>query len=479
VGFSIAMSSEPSPTLHVAIILSPFLLAPLAGWLGRGGGRRAVVLGLPPALLTGYFLYLARAVAAQGPFTVGVPWMPSLGLSLSFHLDGLAVLFATVITGIGTLIVIYAVGYLGEHPEAGRFLAILYGFMGSMLGVVLSDSLIAVFVFWELTGFTSYLLIGFEHDRPEARRAALQALIITGSGGLGLLAAALMVGKAGGTVSLFGLLSGHVSLREHDLYTGIMALVLLAAFTKSAQFPFHFWLPNAMEAPTPVSAYLHSATMVKAGIYLVARMTPILGGTTPWTIALVGVGTLTMVGGAYRAVTETDLKRVLAYSTIGALGVLTLLLGIGTRAAVAASLVYLLAHACYKGALFLVAGAVEHETGTRDAAALGGLRHSMPATALAAVLAATSMAGAPLFLGFIAKEQLYDAVLHELAWPAVMLAVGASALIGAAGLIAGVSPFAGRPTTLAGTHEAPLSLWSGPLVLAVIGLVGGVAPALL
>ena len=473
------MSAESSPAVHVAIILSPFLLAPLAGWLGRGGDRRAVVLGLPPALLTGYFLYLSRSVAGQGPFTVGVPWMPSLGLSLSFHLDGLAVLFATVITGIGTLIVIYAVGYLGDHPQAGRFLAILYGFMGSMLGVVLSDSLIAVFVFWELTGFTSYLLIGFEHDRPEARRAALQALIVTGSGGLALLAAAVMIGQMSGGVSLSGLLSGNVSLREHDLYAATVALVLLAAFTKSAQFPFHFWLPNAMEAPTPVSAYLHSATMVKAGIYLVARMTPILGGSAPWTTALVGVGALTMVGGAYRAVTETDLKRVLAYSTIGALGVLTLLLGIGTRAAVAASLVYLLAHACYKGALFMVAGAVEHETGTRDAAALGGLRHSMPLTAVAAVLAATSMAGAPLFLGFIAKEQLYDTVRHELAWPAVVLAVGASALMGAAGLIAGVSPFAGRPTTSSGTHEAPPSLWSGPLVLAVIGLIGGVAPAIL
>jgi multicomponent Na+:H+ antiporter subunit A len=472
------MSSE-SPALHVAIILSPFLLAPLAGWLARARPRAAVLLGLPPAILTGYFISLARTVAAQGPFTVGVPWMPSLGLSLSFHLDGLAVLFATVITGIGTLIVIYAVGYLGAHPQAGRFLAILYAFMGSMLGVVLSDSLIAVFVFWELTGFTSYLLIGFEHERPEARRAALQALIVTGTGGLALLAAAVMIGQAGGTVSLSGLLAGGVSLRGHDLYAGIAGLVLLAAFTKSAQFPFHFWLPNAMQAPTPVSAYLHSATMVKAGIYLVARMTPILGGSAPWTLVLVGVGALTMVGGAYRAVIETDLKRILAYSTIGALGVLTLLLGIGTRAAAAACLVYLLAHACYKGALFLVAGAIEHETGTRDAGALGGLRHSMPATAVAAVLAATSMAGAPLFLGFVAKEQLYDAVRHALGWPAIVLAVGASALIGAAGLIAGVSPFAGPPRASAATHDAPPSLWSGPLVLAFAGVVGGVAPALL
>ena len=460
------------------MILSPFLLAPLAGWLGRGGRRRAMVLGLPPAILTAYFLSLSRAVAAQGPFTASVPWVPSLGLSLSFHLDGLALLFAPIVTGVGTLIVLYAVGYLGEHPQAGRFLAILYAFMGSMLGVVLSDSLVAVFVFWELTGFTSYLLIGFEHERPEARRAALQALIVTGSGGLGLLAAAVMIGKAGGTVSLFALLGRGASLREHDLYAGITALVLLAAFTKSAQFPFHFWLPSAMEAPTPVSAYLHSATMVKVGIYLVARMTPILGGTAPWTMALVGVGALTMAGAAYRSVMETDLKRILAYSTIGALGMLTFLLGIGTRAAVAASLAYLLAHACYKGALFLVAGAVDHETGTRDVSVLGGLRHTMPATAAAAVLAAASMAGAPLFLGFVAKEQVYEAALHALGWPATILAIVASALIGAAGFIAGLSPFAGDPKTSAATHDAPPSLWSGPLVLAAVGLLGGVAPAL-
>jgi multicomponent Na+:H+ antiporter subunit A len=473
------MSSQYPPALHVAIILSPFVLAPLAGWLGRRGGRSAMVLGLPPAILTGYFLSLAREVAAHGSFTAGIPWMPSLGLSLAFHVDGLAVFFATIVAGVGTLIVIYAVGYLGAHPQAGRFLAILYAFMGSMLGVVLSDSLIAVFVFWELTGFTSYLLIGFEHDRPEARRAALQALIVTGSGGLALLAAAVMIGQVGGTASLSGLLGSHVSLAGNGLYTGIMALVLLAAFTKSAQFPFHFWLPNAMQAPTPVSAYLHSATMVKAGIYLVARMTPILGGTPRWSTTLIVIGALTMVGGACRAVIETDLKRILAYSTIGALGVLTMLLGIGTRAAVVATLVYLLAHACYKGALFLVAGAVEHETGTRDAAALGGLRHSMRATAVAAALAATSMAGAPLFLGFIAKEQLYDTVLKDLGWPAVVLAIAASALIGAAGLIAGVSPFAGPKVPSRDIHEAPPSLWSGPLILAIVGLVAGVAPALL
>ena len=359
-----------------------------------------------------------------GPFTLSVPWVPSLGLSLSFRLDGLSVLFAMLITGIGTLVVLYATRYLENHPHAGRFQVSLFAFMGSMLGVVLSDNLLALFVFWELTGFTSYLLIGFEHERQEARRAALQALLVTGAGGLALLAAAVLIWQAGGSVSLSTLLANGTSLTGHPMYGPIVGLVLLAAFTKSAQFPFHFWLPNAMQAPTPVSAYLHSATMVKAGVYLIARMTPLLGGSPLWTGVITLVGAMTMVGGAYRAVLETDLKRILAYSTISALGVLMLLLGIGTREAVVAGLTYLLAHACYKGALFLVAGAVEHETGTRDVTGLGGLRRRMPVTAVAALLAAGSMAGVPLFLGFVAKEQFYDTVRHfgqTGMWPGVVL----------------------------------------------------------
>ena len=289
-------------------------------------------------------------------------------------------LFAVLITGIGTLIVIYARKYLEPHPYVARFHVALFAFMGSMLGLVLSDNVILLFVFWELTGFTSYLLIGFEHDRPAARRAATQALIVTGGGGLALLAAGILVVEAAGTPLLSDLMNSG-GLVGHPLYVGIVVLVLVAAFTKSAQFPFHFWLPNAMQAPTPVSAYLHSATMVKAGVYLVARMTPILGGAPIWTGTITVVATLTMVIGAIRALLETDLKRVLAYSTISALGILMLLFGMGSPQAVTAGFAYLLAHACYKGALFLVAGAVEHETGTRDVASLGGLRRMMPRTA--------------------------------------------------------------------------------------------------
>ena len=468
------------PVLHVAIILSPFFFLPAAGWLGRSGTPLARFLSLFPAILTAYFVYAFNLIAIDGPITVSAPWVPSLGLSLSFRLDGLSVLFAILITGIGTFVVQYAAQYLAHHRHAGRFQVSFFAFMGSMLGVVLSDNLIALFVFWELTGFTSYLLIGFDHERQEARRAALQALLVTGAGGLALLAAAVMLAQAGGSASLSTLLANGTAMIEHPMYSPIVGLVLFAAFTKSAQFPFHFWLPNAMQAPTPVSAYLHSATMVKAGVYLIARMTPLLGGSLLWTGVITLAGAMTMVGGAYRAVLETDLKRVLAYSTISALGVLMLLLGIGTRDAVVASLTYLLAHACYKGALFLVVGAVEHQTGTRDVTELGGLRRSMPVTSVAAMLAAASMAGVPLLLGFVAKEQFYESVrdVEQLGMVLVVAAVAASAFLGAAGLMTGVAPFVGRHRAPANPHEPPPSLWFGPLVLGGAGLIIGFAPAL-
>src|SRR5690606_37499726 len=302
------------------------------------------------------------------------------------HFDGLGLFFALLITGIGTLVVAYAAAYLDGHPHAARFQVVLFAFMGSMLGVVLSDDIITLFVFWELTGFTSYFLIAFDHERSEARRAAMQALLVTGAGGLALLAAGVSIGQVTGETSLSVLRSGAGSLAGSPAYAVLVGLVLFAAFTKSAQFPFHFWLPNAMEAPTPASAYLHSATMVKAGIYLVARMTPLLGGTELWAGVIVTVGALTMLGGAYRSLLETDLKRILAYSTVSSLGVMMLLLGVGTSTAIGAALVYLAAHASYKGALFLVTGAVDHETGTRDVRSLAGLRRAMPRTAVAAGL---------------------------------------------------------------------------------------------
>ena len=473
-----------STAVHIAIVLSPFLALPLVGWMGtRQGPIRSALSALVPAGLTAYFAYILTLVNRRGPFSISAQWAPALNLSLSFRFDGLSTLFAILIAAVGTLIVLYAAKYLEGHPDAGRFNIALFAFMGSMLGLVLSDNVIALFVFWELTGFTSYVLIGFDHDRPEARRAATQALIVTGGGGLSLLAAALLMLHAGGTAQLSDLVS-RGSLASDPAYAGVVALLLLAAFTKSAQFPFHFWLPNAMQAPTPVSAYLHSATMVKAGVYLIARMTPIAGGTMLWTGTIVIVGSVTMLVGAVRATIETDLKRVLAYSTISALGILMVLFGIGTEMAATAGMVYLLAHACYKGALFLVAGAVEHETGTRNVSRLAGLGRTMPVTAVAAGLAAASMAGVPLFAGFVAKEQLYDTVRSfpiPDSWGLALAAaaIAASMCLGAAGLVAGVAPFRGRSMPTPAPHDAPALLWFGPLVLGVSGLVLGLFPGLL
>jgi multicomponent Na+:H+ antiporter subunit A len=472
----------PPEALYVAVVLSPFILLPAAGWLGGHGARYASLLALVPSALTAYFGFTYWQINSGGAFTVTLPWAPNLGLSLSFHLDGLGLLFATLITAIGALIVGYAAKYLDGHEDARKFHLSLFAFMGAMLGVVLADNVLTLFVFWELTGFTSYLLIGFEHERAEARAAALQALLVTGAGGLALLAAGVLLSNAGGTSSLSMLRSNGSDLTHDPRYAGIAILVLFAAFTKSAQFPFHFWLPNAMQAPTPVSAYLHSATMVKAGVYLIARMMPLLGGTALWTNSITAVGALTMLGASYRAVLETDLKRILAYSTIGALGVLMLLLGLGTPQAVTAALAYLVAHACYKGALFLVAGAVEHQTGTRDVRSLGGLMQSMPKTALAAMLAAASMGGIVFSFGFIAKELMYESVgaANRFGIPSGILlaaAVVSSMFLGSAGFIAGVSPFIGAMSDHE-RHEPPVALWSGPLFLGAVGLAAGLAPAI-
>ena len=466
--------------MHALVVLLPFLLLPLVAWVGGLGARRGGVLALVPAGLTVYLAWIRSVVEATGPLTVSLPWAPSLGLSLDFHFDGLGLFFALLITGIGTLVVAYAAAYLDGHAHAARFQVVLFAFMGSMLGVVLSDDVIALFVFWELTGFTSYFLIAFDHERSEARRAAMQALLVTGAGGLALLAAGVSIGQVTGETSLSVLRSGAGSLAGSPAYAVLVGLVLFAAFTKSAQFPFHFWLPNAMEAPTPASAYLHSATMVKAGIYLVARMTPLLGGTELWAGVIVTVGALTMLGGAYRSLLETDLKRILAYSTVSSLGVMMLLLGVGTSTAIGAALVYLAAHASYKGALFLVTGAVDHETGTRDVRSLAGLRRAMPRTAVAAGLAALSMAGVPPLFGFVAKESLYTSVqtLDTIPYASLLLggAVVASAILGAAAFVVGFSPFAGARPSHAELHEPPGALWSTPLVLAAVGVVAGFAP---
>jgi len=464
----------------IAAVFSGFALAIVAPWVVRVADRRAGwLLALLPAGITAHLASLVSAVASGEVVATAIPWIPTLGVTLSFRLDGLSLLFGLLVVGIGALVTVYAGGYLAEHPQRGRFFALLFLFMASMLGLVLADDLIVLFVFWELTSISSYLLIGFDHDRPEARSAALQALLVTAGGGLVLLAGLLLLGQVGGTFEVSRLLADPGPVRSHPLYRAVLSAILVGAFTKSAQVPFHFWLPSAMEAPTPVSAYLHSATMVKAGIYLLARLAPVLGGTAFWTALVLPVGVVTMFAGALLALRQTDLKRILAYSTVSALGALTALIGAGTPIAAIAAMVFLLAHALYKGALFLVVGAVDHETGARDVERLGGLWRVMPVTAVAAGLAALSMAGLPPMVGFLAKELLYEA-----AWPApggewwVLAALAAaSAGMVAVAAVAGLEPFVGsmRRTPRA-PHEAPAALTVGPVVLAVLGLVIGAAP---
>jgi multicomponent Na+:H+ antiporter subunit A len=426
-----------------------------------------------------YFFSLAGPLARGETFRYAFSWVPFLGIDLTFLLDGLSLLFCLLITGIGTLVVVYSGGYLAGHPELGRFHAYILMFMASMLGVVLSDNAIALFVFWELTSLSSFFLIGFDHEREAARVAALQALLVTGLGGLALMAGFLLMGRIYGSLELTEMLAqGARPLQSSPLFVPILLLLLAGAYTKSAQFPFHIWLPNAMEAPAPVSTYLHAATMVKAGIYLMARVNPLFAGSDAWFWMLVGAGAATMLIGAWLAMVQSDLKRILAYSTVSALGTLTLLLGLGTERAAEAAMAYLLVHGLYKGALFLTAGAVDHGAGTRDVRELGGLRTAMPLTALAAGLAALSMAGIFPFFGFIGKETIYAAALEAPNAQGFMTAVSliANLLFVAIGLIVGIRPFFGElRKTPHHPHEGPVELWAGPLLLGSLGLAAGFA----
>ena len=463
-------------------VLSGFLLAALAPLFHRWFGERAsFVLAAFPAALALWFLSQLPAVMAGETLVLTMAWVPSLGMSLTFVVDGLSMLFALLVTGIGTFVLIYAGGYLRGHPDLVRFHLAILAFMVSMLGLVLADGLFTLFVFWELTSITSYLLIGFNHTDLEARKSARQGLFVTVAGGLALMAGLAMLGVAGGSWSLSELNAMGDVLREHDLYTPLLVCLLLGAFTKSAQFPFHFWLPNAMAAPTPVSAYLHSATMVKAGIYLLARLQPSLGGTEMWTVTLSVVGALTMFTGAFLAIRHTNIKKLLAYSTIMALGTLTMLLGIGTEGAMIAFVTFLLAHSLYKGALFMVAGILDHETGTKDVTAMGGLRVLMPVTAAVAMVAALSLAGVPPLFGFIGKELMFESVLETGAWRwlVVLLAFSAAILTIAVAAIIALRPFFGqRRQTPRVAHEAPASMLLGPAVLATLSLLFGLLPSL-
>jgi multicomponent Na+:H+ antiporter subunit A len=465
--------------MPIALIIA-FLTALAAPWVHRFLPRNSGgLLAIPPSILFCYFALNIKSMAGGERLFATYPWFPSLGINLSFYLDGLSLLFSLLILGTGVLVLIYSSGYLKGNGHLGRFYAFMILFMSSMLGLVLADNMITLFVFWELTSLSSYLLISFDYKREAARKAALQALLVTGAGGLALLVGFLLLGQIVGSLEISEVLNSADVIRAHGLYLPILLLVLAGAFTKSAQFPFHFWLPSAMEAPTPVSAYLHSATMVKAGVYLLARFTPILGGTDAWHYILTAFGAATMLIGVIMAVTQTDLKRLLAYTTVSSLGTLVLLLGLGTTQAAKAAIVYLIVHALYKGALFLIAGVVDHSTGTRNITELSGLHRLMPAVAAAAVLAALSMAGLPPMLGYLGKELLYEAKLQAPQAAAIITGAGLLAnimMVTAAGIFA-INPFFGKtPAMPENHHSPPPSLSLCPLILAILGLVLGLFP---
>lgn len=463
----------------LAGLIVSLLFIPLGKYLKS---RLSIVVALLPLSLFAYFLSFLPGISAGKTYHSHYTWIPSLGLNFDFRLDGLSLLFSLLITGIGSLVFLYASPYLKGHHYLDRFYAYLSLFMAAMLGVVLSDNVLLLFVFWELTSISSFFLIGFNNENPDSRKSALTALAITGGGGFLLMAGLILMGHLAGTYSIQGMLSSSEFIKSHGFYGLILLLVFAGAFTKSAQFPFHFWLPGAMKAPTPVSAYLHSATMVKAGIYLLARLFPVLGGTDYWTYPLLLVGGFTMLYAAFHSLFRTDLKGVLAYSTISALGILVFLIGIGTEESLLAAAVFILVHALYKATLFLVTGVIDHETGTRDVNRLAGLRKVMPPLAIAGLLAALSSAGLPLTFGFIGKDLIYEATLHTHGiWPIVLTAIAltTNVFLLYAGFVAGIKPFAGKlPDEFSKVHLPHWLMWTAPLLLALLGLLFGCLPSL-
>ena len=452
------------------LISISFLAALLAPWVYRAVPKyTGLLLAGAPASFFVWLLIKSPEVIHGHAVEQCFNWVEGLGLEAAFRLDGLSLLFALLISGIGALIVIYTQGYFKGHPQQGRFLMYIIAFMASMLGVVLADHLLLVFIFWELTSFTSYLLIGFNHESDEARTAALQAMLVTVLGGLFLLAGMILMAQAAGTWRLSELIQRGDMLVAHKNYLPILILVCIGAFTKSAQFPFHFWLPNAMQAPTPASAYLHSSTMVKAGVYLLARLHPALGGTVEWTAILTTIGAVTFLAGAIMALGQQVLKRLLAYTTVSALGAMVMLLGIGTSYTIKAMAAFVLAHAFYKATLFMIAGGITHETGGETSIdKLGGLRKAMPFSFACALLAGLSMGGFPPLFGFVAKETW----LHALGdYPLLILAtmIGGAAYV-LVGISVGVKPFVGEMPAGLHAHEIPPSMRIGPIVLGLGGL---------
>ncbi|NQX44013.1 Na+/H+ antiporter subunit A [Paenibacillus tritici] len=495
------------PLLHITVLV-PFLLALMIALL-RGRMRKLhrgwLVLAAPLALFI-YFLTRIPVIKGGDLGYETLSWIPSLGIDLVFHLDGLSLLFALLITGMGTLVFIYSIFYLDKRKEElTPFYVYLLLFMGAMLGVVLSDNLMVLYGFWELTSVSSFLLIAYWHRRQKSRYGAQKSMLITVFGGLAMFAGFLMLYVITGTFSIREIWSQVGDISGQTLFIPAMLLILLGAFTKSAQFPFHIWLPDAMEAPTPVSAYLHSATMVKAGLYLVARFSPVFAGQHEWFWIVSGVGLITLIYGSIQAMKQTDLKALLAYSTISQLGLIMGLLGMGSAAsfytgeeavfytaATTAALFHLINHAIFKGSLFMVVGIVDHETNTRDLRKLGGLVSLMPVTFTLALIGSFSMAGLPPFAGFLSKEMFFTAVLNirqlDIFSPGSfftifpVLAWIASIFTFAYSMIMVFHTFFGKyqPEKLdKKPHEAPFGLLLPPVLLALLAVVTGLFPNML
>lgn len=462
--------------IYLVIAIGIFILP---GWLKKHVG---ILLALVQTVFFVFFFSKIAEVANGNSISTLLYWIPQIGLNLEFSLTGLSLAFALLITGIGALVFLYASAYMKGYEGTDKFYFYLFLFGGAMLGLVLSGNLIQLFIFWELTSFLSFLLISFFHKKEESRKAAFQSLFVTAFGGLLLLSGIVLLGSVVDSYSVADWFAGSEMIKSSGLYLPGLMLILAGAFTKSAQFPFHFWLPGAMQAPTPVSAYLHSATMVKAGVFLLALLSPVLGGTMEWTYIITLVGVITMFLGAYFSITQTDLKAILAYTTISALGILILLIGIDTKLSIKAAILFLFVHAFYKAALFMVAGVIDKKTGTRELTKLGGLYRFMPITFVISVLALLSMAGLPPMLGFLGKELIYEAKVQSpgIASLVLILGVGGNTLMVAVSMYFMFKVFLGKQGAYPKLpNEKGWLFLLGPAVLALLSLLFGLSPTAL